>query len=583
MNEKLNVLGGVKVLSKYIKKHKRNFILFYIGWFFDSILTVITPIIFSIMIDEMVYYKNLDVFIRVSLVFVIMSVFSCVLYFLIYTLHHYLMSMYTFDIKLDIFKKLQSMNASYMSDIRTGDIINTLLHDSSECMHFVIRNIIHAINSVLRGLFYIGYIYIISVEAGIIVTMFLPLAVYSTHKFSNKIRNHTDEQREFYGSYVSWLFDILKGLTDIRMLRAEKTILKSFSEHHRKLIHVDIKTKVSNLTSDKTIELINLLLQLSIYGICAYLAIVGKITIGSVVILISFVFSLKDHTIFYLVRNYMDAQSRLTRIARIKRFLSLEDESSWAGNKKLTVTNGHIGFKNIHFSYGQGSSILQGFNVSIPAGSHVAIVGKSGCGKTTLASLMIGMHKIKSGSIEIDGQIIADCSLKSIRQNIGIVQQEVLLFDVTIRENLLLGNPKAREEDLWIACHKAGIADFIHGLPQKLNTFHGKGGIRLSGGQRQRLAIARIYLKNPGIIIFDEATSALDSETEKIIHEAWQELLEGRTAIVIAHRKSSVMLCDCAVLIEDGRAKVMGNPKDLLQNNADFRELFAAREVLQNV
>lgn len=566
-------------LSKYIKKHKRNFILFYIGWFIDSILTVITPIIFAIMIDEIVYYKNLDVFLRVSLVYVIMSVFSCILYFFIYTQHHYLMSMYTFDIKLDIFRKMQSQKASYMSNAKTGDLINTLLRDSSECMHFVIRNVIHLINGILRGIFYITYIYIISIQAGIVVTLFLPLAVYSTFKFSKKIRVHTDKQRELYGGYVSWLFEVLKGLTDIRLLCAQRIIRKDFTGHLRNLFSVNIKTSVSNLSSEKIIEFINLLIQLSIYAVCAYLAMDGKITIGSVMVLISFVFTLKDNTIVGVVRNLMDAQSRLTRIARIKQFLCEDDESSWKGKNELVVTNGSIEFRNIVFSYDKKNTILQDCNTVIPSGSHIALVGKSGCGKSTLVSLLIGMYEAECGEILIGNQNITDCTLKSIRRNIGVVQQDTLIFDTTIRENLLLGNPKANYDEMWEACREAGIAEYFESLPENLDTIIGKNGTRLSGGQRQRLAIARIYLKNPAIIVFDEATSALDSETEKIIHEAWRELLKGRTAIVIAHRLSSVMLCDDVILIEDGKVKAAGNPDELIQNNNRFKELFTVKEV----
>jgi ABC-type multidrug transport system fused ATPase/permease subunit len=583
LNEKLNILGGVRALSKYIKKYRLNFILFYIGWLFDSILTVITPIIFSIMIDEIVYYKNIHVFLRVSVVFVIMSIFSCILYFFIYAQHHYLMIMYSFDIKLDVFKKMQSMKASYMSNAKTGDIIATLLGDTGDCIHFVIRNVIHLINSILRGIFYIVYIYIISVHAGLLVTIFLPFAAYSTFKFSKKIRTQTDTQRELYGGYVSWLFEILKGLADIRLLCAQNVIRKEFTSHLRKLFKINIKTSVSNLSSDKMIELINLLMQLSIYGVCAYLAFKSKITIGNVMVLVAFVFTLKDDTILHLARNLMDAQTRLTRIARIKRFLAEEDESSWIGTKKLVINKGNIEFRNIHFSYDSRKPVLQNFSDFIPAGSHIAIIGKSGCGKTTLASLLIGMYEANAGEIYIDGENLTEFNLKSIRENIGIVQQEVLVFDGTIRDNLLLGNPRAKEQELWEACRKAGIAEHFESLPEKLDTLIGKAGISLSGGQRQRLAIARIYLKSPSIIIFDEATSALDSETEKIIHEAWRELLQGRTAIVIAHRLSSVMLCDRAILMENGTVVASGAPKELMENDESFRELFALKEVLENV
>ncbi len=583
MRKKLNIFDGIKVLSKYILKHKTNFIMFYFGWLIDSILTVITPIIFSIMIDEIVYYKNIGVFLRVSLVFVIMSLFSCALYFFIYAQHQYLMSMYTFDIRLDIFKKMQAIKSSYMSNSKTGDIINTLLNDVTECMHFVIRNIIHPINGMLKGIIYILFIYIISVEAGIVVTIFLPLAVYSTYIFSGKIRTHTDKQRELYGSYVSWLFEILKGLTDIRLLCAQRLVRKDFKKHHKNLFDCNIKTTFSNLISDKVMELINLFIQLSIFGVCAYLAWKGEITIGGVIVLVSFVFTLKDNIIMGLVRSFIDAQSRLSCITRIKQFLAQEDETSWGGDTKLVITHGNIEFNKVKFAYEEDKYILNNLSVHIPAGSHVAVVGKSGCGKSTLISLIIGMNEVKEGRISIDGQDLSQCSLKSIRQSVGIIQQDSLIFDGTIRENLLLGKLKANEDEMLEACKKAGIFEYIDSLPEKLSTIVGKDGINLSGGQKQRLAIARIYLKNPAIIIFDEATSALDSETEQIIHVAWNELLQGRTAIVVAHRLSSVLLCDRAILLENGRVKVSGIPSTLMHENNSFRKLFAITEVYENV
>lgn len=583
MNKKLTILGGIKVLSKYIKKHRQNFILFYIGWLFDSILTVISPITFAIMIDEIIYYKNIDGFLKVSLVFVIMSLFSCILYFFIYAEHHYLMSMYTFDIKLDIFKKMQSMKAAYMANAKTGDIITMLMSDAEECMHFIIRNVIHPTNAILKGIIYIAYIYIISFKAGIIVTIFLPISAYLTFNLSKKIRVHTDLQRELSGNYISWLFEILKGLTDIKLLCAQRTVRSAFTNQQRKLCDVNVKTSASNLLCSKAIEFINLLLQLSIYGVCAYLAFTGQITIGSVIVLVSFVFTLKDEILLGLVRSHIDAQSRLTRIERIRNFLSQNDENAWQGKNELTVSHGNINFSNIHFSYNASNPILKDFSVNIPSGSHIAIVGKSGCGKTTLISLLTGMYKVASGKILIDGQDIYDCSLKSIRKNIGIVQQDILLFDGTILENLMLGNPKAIEADIWEACKRAGIDNFIEALPNKLNTIIGKAGVGLSGGQRQRLAIARIYLKNPAIIVFDEATSSLDIETEKIIHEAWKNLLKGRTAIVIAHRLSSVLLCDSAVLLDAGKVKALGEPKKLMQENLPFKKLFNVKEVFEGV
>lgn len=189
--------------------------------------------------------------------------------------------------------------------------------------------------------------------------------------------------------------------------------------------------------------------------------------------------------------------------------------------------------------------------------------------------MLLGFYKASSGNIFIDNQNYYDCSLKSIRNKIGLVQQNVLMFDGTIKENLCLGKKNTSIKEIENVCKAAGIWNFIINLPNKIDTVLGKNGIDLSGGQKQRLSIARIYLRNPKILIFDEATSALDTETETIIHQAWKDILKNRTAIVIAHRLSSVMLCDQVAIMENGQIIKTGSPKELLDNCKIFNELFA--------
>jgi ABC-type multidrug transport system fused ATPase/permease subunit len=194
--------------------------------------------------------------------------------------------------------------------------------------------------------------------------------------------------------------------------------------------------------------------------------------------------------------------------------------------------------------------------------------------------MLIGFYKALSGKIIIDGQDISECTLKSIRQNIGMVSQDVLLFDGSIKENLLLGRPSASDDEIKAALERAGIWDYISELPDGVNTIIGssENSRNLSGGQKQRIAIARIYLKNPKIIIFDEATSSLDNETEQQIHEAWKSVLTGRTSIIIAHRQSSVMLCERAAIIENGEIVEIGGPCELEKSSDMFRTLFAIKE-----
>ena len=248
------------------------------------------------------------------------------------------------------------------------------------------------------------------------------------------------------------------------------------------------------------------------------------------------------------------------------------------GAQRLVVKNGEILFRNITFGYDNQKKVLNKVCWNIKAGDHVALVGVSGSGKTTLAHLLLRFYQPSDGNIVIDGVDITECSLESIRKNIGIVQQDTLIFDGTIRQNLLLGNIHANTEQMIEACQLAQIRDFIENLPDGLDTVLGSHGIEVSGGQKQRLAIARIYLKNPSIIIFDEATSALDGETEEVIHEAWKQVLKGKTALVIAHRLRSVMLCDRVAILDNGRIVEEGETEELVKNSERFRGLFAVSQ-----
>ncbi|GHV12993.1 sugar ABC transporter ATP-binding protein [Clostridia bacterium] len=580
-DKKLNYFTAIKFLSKYILKHKKNFIMFYLGWLFDTVLSIAMPILFGIMIDEIVYYQNVDVFIKIALVFVTLSVFSCVMYFLIYAQHHYLMSMYTFDIKKDVFDHLQKADAEYMSEASTGDIISTLQWYSTECMHFVIRNIIHLFNAIISIIAVAFYLFVIDWKIGLVALLIAPLNVFVNARFGKKIRNYGDSQREYYNGYISWVFEILSSLRDIRMLGAQKKTDKTFEENHQKMFSVNIKSGISSLTAENIIAFVQLGVQLIIFTLAGLLAANGNVTVGLLTVIVAFYGELSGR-FRQVSNNYLDAQNRVSYIQRIYDFMNSPTEDNWNGAENLNITSGQIKFENIAFAYQKSNAVLNDFNLVINPGERFALVGKSGCGKTTLAYMLIGFYRPQAGQIEIDGQNLSGCSLKSIRQSIGLIQQDVLIFDGTIKENILLGNKKAGDDEIKAVCIQAGLWDFIETLPNGIDTAIGTNGAGLSGGQKQRVAIARIYLKNPKIIIFDEATSSLDSETEIAVHEAWQKVLSGRTAIVIAHRQSSVMLCEKAGIIENGKIVAVGTPKEMEKNNETFKTLFAVKEAETN-
>lgn len=571
-DKKLNYFSAIAFLKRYIKGYKKNFIMFYLGWLADSILAIILPVLFGLMIDEVVYYQNLDTFVKISIFFLACILFSGGLYFLLYAQHGYLMNMFVFSIRKAVFKHLQECDAQYLVNASTGSILAVLQNYPGQCMHFIIRNMIHLYNGILMALLYGLYLFVIDWRIGLAALLAAVISAFVNTRFKKKIRDLGNEEREAYGKYAGWIYEVITALRDIRMLGGQKRIEDSFERRQKTIFKIGVKTGISSLTAQNLITFVSLAIRLVIYGIAAYMAVQGKMTLGTLTVIFAFYDKLSNK-IGNISQNFLDGQNRVSYIQSIHDFLQSPTESKRFC--KLEIKDGGILFSNVSFGYENCEKLLRNITLEVHPGERVAIVGKSGCGKTTLAYLLIGFYRMQEGFISIDEQKLEDCDLKSIRNGIGYVQQDVLVFDGTLRQNLLLGNLHAKEEEIIRACRAAGLGELIDSLPKGLDTVIGSEGIGLSGGQKQRVAIARIYLKNPKVIIFDEATSALDNETERAIHQAWKTALEGKTAIMIAHRQSSVMLCDRVIILENGIIAETGTPEKMAAESERFKTLFA--------
>ena len=577
MNKQLTYASAIAFLAPYIKRYGRNFIMFYLGWLFMSLLTVVKPILFGIMIDEIVYYQNTSIFNNIALLYLVFTIFSCLLYFFIYFQQSYIKSAYSFSIRKALFDHYHKTDSQELTNTSAGDLMTPLQRYGDECTHFVVRNIVHMSNNILIMIIFVVYLLVIDWRIGLFALLAAPISVFINTRFGSKIRQYGNDERRSYGGYASWILEVLTALKDVRMLGASGVVSSKLEHMHEDMFAANVKTGLSSLTAEKIVAFTNLAIQLCIFAIAGYAAASGLITVGVLTIVISFYASLTD-TIGEVSYGYLDAQNRVSYVQWIYDFLQKPTEEVWHGTKQIAIRQGKVDFQDVSFAYNESTPLIRGLSFTVAPGERLGLVGKSGCGKTTLAYMMIGFYRPQRGHIVIDGQALDECSLQSIRQSIGVVQQDVLVFDGTLRENILLGNTHVSMEALQTAFRQAGLGDFIDSLPNGIDTLIGSKGIGLSGGQKQRVAIARIYLKRPQILIFDEATSALDEVTENSIHDAWQQVLKQRTSIIISHRLSSAMLCDTMAIVEDGHIVESGNPRDLAAHSIRFRTLFAIKE-----
>lgn len=406
----------------------------------------------------------------------------------------------------------------------------------------------------------------------LISLVLLPLTAYSTRRFGTGVKRKRKEAQRKLALLTHRIGESVFGVRIIKIFNREKAMLEKFRDDNRKYYRELLR--VTRL-KESTKLVIDMVTGLSIAFVAWYglgLLMKGYITAGA---LASILVAL--YMMFSPVKRLGEAYNSLQEArASIERIDALQDaEPEEKGSVLLDGFKKAVKFENVSFIFpGNSTPVLNDVNLEIRHGEVVAIVGRSGVGKSTLVDLIPKFHVPSSGKVTIDGIDIRDIDLHSLRQQIGIVSQDVILFNDTVRENIAFGKSGVPETDIVEAARMAYADEFVQQLPEKYNTLIGDRGLKLSGGQRQRIAIARAILKNPPILILDEATSSLDSLSEAIVQNALEELMKGRTTIVIAHRLSTIKHADRILIIEKGKVEDAGNHEDLIARNVTYRELY---------
>lgn len=555
----------LKRFIAYYKPHKKMFILDMIASLFISVIGMLYPILTNLMLEDFVPNKNIRMLVICGIGLLLLYLLRMYLrYFVQYWGHMVGVGMQA-QMRTDMFNHLQKLPYTYFDNNETGKIMSRMTNDLmevSELAHHGPENLL------ISGIMIIGsfvYLCTISVPLTLIIFAVVPFLVIVTLIYRKKMNDAFTETRKSMAVINASLESSISGIRVTKAFTNTKEEQEKFENGNRQFIDArrDSYNAMAKFHSGSSFvtDVFNVVILVA-GGIFLYMGKINFADYSTFIISVNLFIS-PVTTLIGFMEQYQNG------VTGFKRFLEIIDETpeeDAPGAAPIEHVRGDITFENVEFSYNDEKDVLNGVSLDIKAGQKVALVGPSGGGKTTICHLIPAFYQLTSGTIRVDGVDIRDITMESLRSNIGIVQQDVFLFNGTIRENILYGRPSATQAEIEEAAARANIHDYIMTLPHRYDTEIGERGVRLSGGQKQRLSIARVFLKNPSILILDEATSALDNTTEILIQQALDALCKGRTTLVVAHRLSTIKNADEIVVIAGGKIAERGSHEELMEN-----------------
>lgn len=545
----------------------------------NAVLGLVPPLLIKHIIDSALPQKDLAYLgalvilsIGVTVVLGLLQVTQS--YLNVWIAKHIILNM-----KNQMYAHLQGMSINFYTAAKPGEIITRITSDIDGIQDIFNTTVVNALTSMIVLVSTAVVLVSMNWKLAIVGMIILPTFIIPTRKVGKvrwKIAKESQEKISDLNQMVQESFSI-SGALLTKIFTKEKDELENFQRINHDVINLQIKESVVGRWFRMTLSTFIAVGPMLIYFYGGYLVIKGELSIGGIVAFVALLGRLYA-PVSQLSNIHIDITRSLALFQRIFAYLDAEAEiKNKPGAIELQDIRGKIEFNQVYFSYMKRVNVLEDISFSVEPGMMIALVGSSGVGKTTITNLIPRLYEVNKGRITIDGWDVRDITLESLRNKIGVVMQEPYLFNDTIEENLRYGKKDATDQELIAACQAAYIHDFIIKLPEQYKTVVGNRGIKLSGGEKQRVAIARVILKDPKIIILDEATSSLDSVSEKYIQQALVPLLKDRTSFVIAHRLSTVLAADQIFVIEKGRIAERGRHEELIRKEGLYRRIYDAQ------
>ena len=576
-------MSSKQYLIKFLKLHKWGFLCELVCYILMTVAGVIFPFLNGKIVNVIFYEKDINMFLNLCYIYAGIFVFNQLI---VATINNFvwshLMTSFVFDIRKSIFIKTLHQGGKNLSGMYSGDMISRMNNDATDFMNLIFFGVIQGFCGILIILFSISVMFYYNIILGAFTMVMASVIFYFSRYFKRKSQDVNQKIVTEKGKLSSYLFEIVKNLQEIKILGAHKNVMRFYLRNTTSINKKSVESGKVGVTSERINALIVLIAQVILFGICAYFIVGGRMQLGIFVAVVSY-FNMAVNNFDSINSKIVDIGRQTVSIGRVTDILNQEEENYKEGGIFAQLQDGLIEFRNVVFGYNEDKRVLDGVNLRIDAGSTIGLVGKSGAGKTTVANLIYNLYNVDGGELLIDGINVNEYKLHSLRGQVGIVHQETILYDDTLRYNLSFLNDRENDDALLEVLKKAALYDVYLTFPDGLDTRLGTDGQNLSGGQKQRLAIARILVKNPKILIFDEATSHLDSQNEALIRQVIHDMAADRTIMIIAHRFSTIRNCDKIAVLSDGVIKGYDTHEKLMESNEAYQDLFRGQCVVGEV